>query len=393
MQQAWTQPAPGMTGIRLFDGRQCFAAQWDSIARAAGRVFDAGEFSHAGMTAELEDAVKDYTGARFAVGTGSGTDALMLILRAIGAGPGGEVLVPALAPASTAAAVCHAGATPVFVDVEPRSYAMAPSVARTLVTSRTKAIMPSHPFSRTASLAALREIAAEAGAVLIEDSREAIGTRYAGTHAGLLGTAGALSFSPARTLGALGDAGMVITNDSAVATRCALLRHHGRADTAGRDRGISSSAAVVGINSKMDELQAAVLLATLPRLEDTIARRAELAACYTGHLAGIGEVATPAAIHPQAGTRQVWHAYVIEALQRDELAGHLAQAEIETEVPYPVPLPSQPAFRHLARHGGHPVAEQAARRMLRLPLHPGLSMDDVEYVCRAIGHFYRRGTA
>ncbi len=384
-----------MTQVPFFDGRASFAQRWDDIARQANRVFDFGKFSHAALTSELEEAVKDYTGARFAVGMNSGTDALLVILRAIGVGEGDEVIVPAVATPSSASSVCHAGARPVFVDVQPGAYTIAPDAVRADLTDRSRAIMPVHLFTQMADMPALRTIAREAGVVLIEDSRQAIGMRHAGMHSGLLSTAGALSFSPRKTLGALGDAGMVITDDDNVADRCALLRHHGRTgEAADRASGVSSPAALVGINSKMDELQTAVLLARLPWLDAAIARRGELAACYTEHLAEMAEVTTPVILPWDDPTEQVWHAYVIEAERRDALASHLARAGIETEVPCPVALHLQPCFRYLkGRRGDHPVAEAVAERMLGLPLYPDLSFRDVEYVCHTVEQFYRRSRA
>jgi len=380
-----------MRPTRFFDGRESFAAQWNDIARQVNRVFDHGTFSQGTLTAELEEAIKKYTGACFTIGVNSGTDALTLMLRAIGAGPGDEVVVPALACASSASAVCDVGATPVFADVAPGSYAIAPDAVRSRLTGRTRVIMPVHPFGRMADMATLRTIARDAGAVLVEDSRQAIGLRYAYTHAGLFGTAGALSFAPDKPLGALGDAAMVITGDETVADRCAVLRHHGRT---GGEPGVSSPAVIIGINSKMDELQAAVLLARLPWLGGAIARRAELAARYTSLLAEITHVITPAAGAREDPADRVWHAYVIEAERRDALADRLSRSGIETRVPYPVPLHLQPAFRHLdGRSGDHPVAEATAGRMLALPLHSDLSLSDIERTCRAIRHFYRRNPA
>ena len=243
-------------------------------------------------------------------------------------------------------------------------------------------------------MAQLQTIADEAGIVLVEDGRQAIGMRYKGTHAGLLGIAGALSFSPRRTLGALGDGGMVISNDEAVAQRCTLLRHHGQTDeAANRASEVLKPAALIGVNSKMDEIQAAVLLARLPWLDEAIGRRAELAACYTGQFAGTPGIATPIVVPAGDPTDQVWHAYVIEGRQRDALADHLGQAGIETELPCPVPIHLQPAFGHQGmRRGDCPVAEEAAKRMLGLPLHPDLTVADVEYVCRVIKQFCRRST-
>jgi UDP-2-acetamido-2-deoxy-ribo-hexuluronate aminotransferase len=383
-----------MRRVRLFDGRRSFARRWDDISRQVSRACEAGKFSDAAMTAELEEAIRHYTGARFAVAVNSGTDALFTALRAAGTGPGDEVIVPAIAAASSASAVCHAGARPVVVDVQPGLYTIAPDAVRAHRTGRTKAILPVHPFARMADMAALRTIASETGIAVVEDGRQAIGMRYQGTHAGLLGSAGALSFSPRKTLGALGDGGMVISNDEAIAERCMLLRHHGRTnEAANRASEVSSSAALIGVNSKMDEIQAAVLLARLPWLDEAIGRRTELAARYTGHLASTPGVATPVVVPPGGRIDQVWHAYVIEAQQRDALADHLGQAGIETELPCPVPIHLQPAFRHSGvRRGDCPVAEEAAERMLGLPLHPDLSMADVEYVCHAVELFCRRST-
>jgi UDP-2-acetamido-2-deoxy-ribo-hexuluronate aminotransferase len=381
-----------MRRVRLFDGRQSFARRWDDISCQVSRACQVGKFSDAAMTAELEEAIRRYTGARFAVAVNSGTDALYSALRAVSTGPGDEVIVPAISPASAASAVCQTGARPVIVDVQPDLYTIAPDAVRAHLTGRAKAILPVHPFARMADMAALRTIAEETDIVLVEDSRQAIGMRYQGTHAGLLGSAGALSFSPHKTLGALGDGGMVISNDEAVAERCVLLRHHGRTDeNANRAAEVSSPAALIGVNSKMDEIQAAILLARLPWLDEAIGRRAELAARYTGHLAGTPGISTPVVVPPGGPADQVWHGYVIEARQRDSLADHLGRAGIETALPCPVPVHLQPAFRHLGgRRGDCPVAEEAAERMIGLPLHPDLTMADVDYVCQAVELFGRR---
>lgn len=384
-----------MRRVRLFDGRRSFARRWGDILWQVNRACDIGKFSHGAMTTELEEGIRHYTGAGFAVAVNSGTDALFMALLAVGIGPGDEVIVPAIAAASSASAVCHTGARPVVVDVQPDFYTIAPEAVRARLTSRTKAILPVHPFARMADMAGLRTIADEAGIALVEDGRQAIGMRYHGRHAGLHGRAGALSFSPGRTLGALGDGGMVISNDEAVAERCALLRHHGRADeAANRAAEVSSSAMLIGVNSVMDEIQAAVLLARLPWLDETIGCRAELAARYSRHLDNMPGVAAPVVVPPGDPVDQVWQAYVVEAQQRDALADHLGQAGIETELPCPVPIHLQPAFRLPGvRRGDCPVAEEAAGRMLGLPLHPDLSVADVEYVCRAIELFGRRSAA
>jgi dTDP-4-amino-4,6-dideoxygalactose transaminase len=381
--------------IAFFDGRASFEQEWPELARHINRVFDLGKYSHGALTTELEESIKAYTHARYAIGVNSGTDALELVLRAAGIGEGDEVIVPAFTFFASASSVCRVGATPVFADIEPGSYAIAPESVRTAMSDRTKAIMPVHLFTQMADMSTLREIAEEAHAILIEDSAEAIGMFYGGVHAGLLGKAGVLSFFPTKTLGALGDAGMVITDDPVLADRCAIMRHHGRmGETIGRISGISNAAALSGMNSKMDEIQAAVLLTRLASLGRMISRRADLAAYYTRRLAGIAEVSTPVIVERAAAVNGVWYVYVIEAQRRDALARYLAEEGIETEVYYPVPLHRQPCFAFLnGARGDCPEAERAAERTLALPFYPDLGFDGAEFVCRAIEGFYRQGLA
>jgi dTDP-4-amino-4,6-dideoxygalactose transaminase len=255
--------------------------------------------------------------------------------------------------------------------------------------------MPVHLFAQMADMSALRKIAEETGVMLIEDSAEGIGMYYGGVHAGLLGAGGVLSFFPTKTLGALGDAGMVITDDPLLADRCSIMRHHGRiGETVGRISGISNAATVSGMNSKMDEIQAAVLLTRLVRLADAISRRSELAEFYTQRLAGIAEVRTPVIAARDAPANAVWYVYVIQAEHRDALAGHLARAGIETEVYYPIPLHLQPCFGFLGgAKGDCPEAEKAAKRTLALPFYPDLGLRRAEDVSIAIEEFYSRGAA
>lgn len=362
------------TGFQIpwYDGRVSFRAEWPAIAGQVRRVFDNDKFANGALTVELEEAVRRYTGARHAVGVNSGTDALHLVLRAAGVGEGDEVIVPAFAPASSVAAVRHARATPVFADVAAESLTLAPDAVLAALSTRTRAVLPVHLAARTPDVVALRRIAAEAGVLLLEDSRQAMGKRRHGVHAGLFGAAGALSFAPGNTLGALGDAGMVVTDDAGLAERCVLLRHHGRTgEVAGRASDVSSPAALTGLNSKMDEIQAAVLLARLGSLDRAIARRRAVAARYTEGLAGITGVHLP----PSADD-QVWPAYVVAADRRDALADHLARAGVETQVP--------------ARSWGRPKATTAAGRALALPVHPDLGAGEVDHVCAAIARFYGR---
>nr|WP_260216584.1 DegT/DnrJ/EryC1/StrS family aminotransferase [Streptomyces gossypii] len=354
-------------------------------------MFDSGKFSHGRKVAEWERALAEYTGARHVVAVNSGTDALVLLLRACGIRPGDEVIVPAFSFVATASSVVLAGGTPVFADIDPVSHTLDPRAAEAAVTPRTRALMPVHLFSRPADLTSLGAVARRHGLTLVEDSAEGIGMRWDGVHAGLLGSGGVLSFSPAKTLGALGDAGAVLTDDPEIAAQVSTLRHHGRiGQTVDNIAGISNLSGVSGTNSKMDDLQAAVLLGKLPQLDAAIARRAELARAYTERLRGVeGVLRLPAVVERDVPADPVCCAYVIEADRRDALVGHLTAQGIGTEVYYPTPLHLQPCFAGLGnRLGDFAHAEAAAERTVALPCYPDLSTAAVDRVCDAIRRFY-----
>jgi UDP-2-acetamido-2-deoxy-ribo-hexuluronate aminotransferase len=377
--------------IPFFTQAATFARLWPLIERGLHSVTDNGKYSHGAQVAELERRLAEYTGAAHVVGVNSGTDALILLLRAAGLRPGDRVLVPAFTFVATATSVVHAGGRPQFVDIDPVTYQMSPSAAVDAITARTRAIMPVHLFDRMADMSAFRGLADLHDLILIEDSAEAIGMRCHGHHAGRHGVGGVLSFFPSKTLGALGDAGAVLTDDPEIAATVAALRHHGRPGATLNDfPTIRTGSALVGVNSKMDDVQAAVLLAKLTVLEDNIARRAELAAAYTTRLGGApGIRKLPAAPDHGYGHRDVCYVYVIEVEDRDRLATALADEGIGTEVYYPVPLHLQPCFADLGhRPGDFPHAESACRHTLALPLYPDLDLADVDRVCAAITRFY-----
>jgi dTDP-4-amino-4,6-dideoxygalactose transaminase len=377
--------------IPFFTQAATFHRLWPLIERGLHAVADNGKYSHGAQVAELERRLGHYTGAAHVVGVNSGTDALILLLRASGLRPGDGVLVPAFTFVATATSVVHAGGRPQFVDIDPGTYQMSPAAAGAAVTARTRAVMPVHLFDRMADMSAFRALADLHDLVLLEDSAEAIGMRRHGHHAGRHGVGGVLSFFPSKTLGALGDAGAVLTDDPEIAATVAALRHHGRPGaTLDHFPAIRTGSALVGVNSKMDDVQAAVLLAKLTVLEDDIARRAELAAAYTARLAGVpGVRALPAAPEQGHGHRDVTYVYVVEVEERDRLAAALADQGIGTEVYYPVPLHLQPCFADLGhRPGEFPHAEAACAHTIALPLYPDLDLADLERVCAAITRFY-----
>lgn len=370
--------------VPFFSYATSFSRMWPEIAARLDLILSSDVLTNGPLCRELEAAVRHFTGARHALCVGNGTDALILLLRAAGIGAGDEVIVPSFTFFASASSIAHAGATPVFADIEPESYSLdIGSVARA-ITPRTKAIMAVHLFTQMADMTALRRLADSHGITLIEDSAEGIGMWYGGVHAGLHGLGGVLSFFPTKTLGTFGDAGMVVTNDDSVASTIAELRDHGRRP------GDATVAHRVGTNSKMDEIHAAILLTRLGQLPDEIRQRAVLAHAYDEGLRQLSSVvAIPRIAARQAATNPVFYVYLIETERRDDLNAHLAARGIGTEQYYPMPLHLQPCFAALDyREGVFPNAERACRRTLALPLYPDMGEASVRSVCGAIADFF-----
>jgi dTDP-4-amino-4,6-dideoxygalactose transaminase len=377
--------------VPFFTQSATFETLWPLIGAHLNDVMDRGKYSHGRKVAEFEAALAEWTGARHVVGVNSGTDALVLLLRACGLRPGEEVIVPAFSFIATASAVVLARGRPVFADIDPLSYAIDPQSLAQAVTPRTRMVMPVHLFCQLADMHGVLAVAARHGLTVVEDSAEALGMRWDGIHAGLLGAGGVLSFFPTKTLGAIGDAGAILTDDPQVAQTAAALRHHGRfGRTLDNFALIATATAVSGVNSKMDDIQAAVLTAKLTRVGEDIARRAQLAAAYTEALQAIpGVVRLPTIVARRAATNAVFYVYLIEVERRDQLAGYLADQGVETDTYYPTPLHLQPCFADLGySRGDFPHAEAACDRAIALPLYPDLSLRDVDRVCELIRRFY-----
>jgi dTDP-4-amino-4,6-dideoxygalactose transaminase len=388
------QEAAKADEVPFFTQAHAFEELWPLISRHVGEVMDRGKYSHGRKVSEFEKALATHTGARYVIGVNNGTDALTLLLRAVGLQPGAEVIVPAFSFVASASAVSLARGRPVFADIEPETYCIDPDSAARAVTGQTRAIMPVHLFCQLAAMDRIRDLADDRGLAIVEDSAEAIGMRWDGVHAGLLGAGGVISFFPTKTLGAVGDAGAIVTDDPQVAEQASILRHHGRmGKTIDHIAGISNLSGISGTNSKMDDIQAAVLLAKLSRLDADIAERARLAEAYSERLRDIpGVLRLPAVAARAVPVDAVYYVYLIEVERRDELAAHLTQAGIGTEIYYPCPLHLQPCFADLGyREGDFPNAEAACRRALALPFYPGLSFTQVDRVCDAIRSFMRIG--
>ncbi|GFN32272.1 DegT/DnrJ/EryC1/StrS family aminotransferase [Paenibacillus xylaniclasticus] len=372
--------------VAFYSGARSFERQWPIIEQTLDRILDNGQFTNGPIVKELEEALKIYTGAKHCIAVGNATDALILMLHAAGIGPGDEVIVPCYSFFATASSVAHTGATPVFCDIDPVTYSIDAAAIEEKITERTKAIMPVHLFTQMADMARIREVARKYNLLVLEDSAEGIGMFCEGKHAGLLGDCGVISFFPTKTLGAIGDAGLLLTNDDELAKQLRRLRIHGQ------EEDTPYIYHRIGLNSRMDDVQAAVLSARLSSLQHDIARRAWLASLYDQELAKIPQVTPPSIKQRTDAANPVYYVYLIEAENRDQLVSYLSELGIGTEVYYPIPLHLQPCFAQLGyKTGDMPVAERAARRAVGLPLYPDLMDEQVMEVCRAIRSFYEGG--
>ncbi len=357
-----------MTRIPFFDAGQTYLDLRKEIDAAIRRVLRSGRYVLGEELEAFEMEFAEYCGARHCVGCGNGLDALHLALRAFSIGPGDEVIVPAHTFIATWLAVTFAGATPVPVETQDdASYTIDPERIEAAVTPKTKAIIPVHLYGRPADMDPIRRIAARHGLHVIEDAAQAHGARYHGRRAGSLGDAAAFSFYPGKNLGAFGDGGAVTTNDLELAGKLRALRNYGSSAKYVHER--------IGLNSRLDPLQAAVLRVKLRRLDEWNDRRLALADCYSRCLAGSG-VALPA---KAAGFESVYHLFVIRASKRNALQAGLKEAGIETLVHYPIPPHKQGAYA--AQSGiALPLAERLAAEVLSLPMGPHLPLADAELV-------------
>ncbi len=363
-------------------------AQYRTIQKeiddAVRGVFESGQFIMGPNVKKLEAEIASYVGVNHGVGVASGTDALILALRALDIGPGDEVIVPTYTFFATAEAVLLVGATPVFVDIDPRTYGIRVDQALSRITAKTRAIIPVHLYGHAAGIEELVEGARAKGVRVIEDNAQALGASFNGKKTGSFGDIGCLSFFPSKNLGACGDGGMVLTNDAAIADRVRMLRSHGWKE--------KYRPLVVGMNSRLDEIQAAILRAKLRHLDAWNERRRELAADYAASLSSL-DVVVPV---ESPGFRHVYHVYVLRVPQRDEVEKRLAAEGIGCAVYYPQPLHRLTPCLHLGYgEGSMPVAEAASRETLALPLYPEMTPEHIAAVTSALGRALRetRGTA
>ena len=346
------------------------------LDEAFARVVGSSQFILGDEVTAFESEFARYCGTRHCIGVANGLDALFLSLKAMGVGPGDEVIVPSNTYIATWLAVSYAGARPVPVEPDERTYNIDPRLIEAAITPATRAILPVHLYGQPADMAPISALAKKHGLKVLEDAAQAHGARYQGRRVGNLGDASAFSFYPGKNLGALGDGGAVTTNDDALADRLRVLRNYGSRTKYHNE--------VQGFNSRLDELQAAMLRAKLPLLDDWNARRGQLVAGYFKALEG-APVIVP---HVLEGVDPVWHLFVIRHQQRDALQRSLAQSGIGTVIHYPIAPHLQPAYAELdLKRGALPISELIHDEVISLPLWPQMPSSAVVVVSSAVRAF------
>jgi len=367
-----------MKQITMLDGATQYRQLRDELLEAIDELLASGRWIGGAAITGLEEEIAQRCGCSAGIGVASGTDALLLTLKALGVGPGVDVVVPSFTFFATAGAVVNAGGRPLFADIEPDSFNLDPDSFTRVMSRATRVVIPVDLFGRCADHESIAQIAEERGVVVLEDAAQAIGASRQGYPAGSFGRAAAFSFYPTKNLGACGDAGMVTTNDPELAARVRCLAAHGM------EGGYRHK--FVGTNSRLDALQAAILRVKLGRLDQWQGARRRNALYYTERFTN-----HPALLPPQEPTsgreRRVYHQYVVRILRgsRDRLMEALASAGIDSAVYYPLPLHLQECFRDLGgRVGDCPVAEEASRSCLALPIHPDLDPAALERVAEKV---------
>jgi dTDP-4-amino-4,6-dideoxygalactose transaminase len=362
--------------VVFLDLRETYLEIKEELDQAARRVMDSGWYILGREVQAFEEAFAAFCGVKHCVGVGNGLEALQLTLRAYGVGPGDEVIVPANTYIATWLAVSGAGATVVPVEPVERTFNLDPARVEAAITEKTKAILPVHLYGQTAETEAVCAVARRHGLKVVEDAAQAHGANYRGRRAGALGDAAGWSFYPTKNLGAYGDAGAVTTDDAELAGQLRLLRNYGAREKYYND--------VKGINSRLDEMQAALLGVRLRHLEEWNARRARIAAIYLEGLRD-AEVLLPAVAD---GAEPAWHLFVIRSARRGELQQHLKAQGVQTLIHYPVPPHLQAAYAEMGvAEGAYPISEAIHREVLSLPIGPHLSEDSARRVVDAIKSF------
>lgn len=350
----------------------------DEIDQAIHAVIEKSAFAAGPFVKAFEEKFADRHQAKYCVGVNSGTSALHIAMWALGLGPGDEIIVPTNTFFATAEAVSLCGATPVFVDCEPRYFNIDPRKIENAISKKTKAIIPVHLYGQSAQMDEIQSIAAKNRLIIIEDCAQAHLTEYQGKKVGTFGTCGCFSFYPGKNLGAYGEAGAVLTSDESLYKKMMALRDHGSTQKYYHD--------YVGHNYRMEGIQGAVLEVKLKYLEDWTRKRRQNADLYRKYLRGIKQVEVP---QEMLGGRHVYHLFVVKVERRAELINYLKNEGIATGIHYPVPCHLQKAYANLPVRTPLPISEKLAHDILSLPMYAELSEEEIRYVCEKIKAFYK----
>ncbi len=360
--------------VEFMDVRSHHIALERELDEAIHKVIECSSFSGGHFVEHFEEQFAGLCDCDYAIGLGSGTEALWLTLLALGVGPGDEVITVPMTFLATAEAISFTGGRPIFVDIDPLTYTMDPAKLESAITPKTKAIIPVHLFGQCADMDPILEIARKFGVPVIEDACQAHGAEYNRRLAGSMGVAGCFSFYPGKNLGAFGEAGAVSTNDPELRKRIQILRDHGQ-----RKKYHHSH---IGWNARMDGIQAAVLSVKLPYLQERNAQRRTNARLYNQLLHGYREVITPGEAD---SSKHVYHLYVVRLQERDRILSQLAEQGVICGIHYPIPVHLQEAYRGLGlEEGSFPVAEQCAKEFLSLPMFPELDCEQIERVVESL---------
>ncbi len=364
--------------IPLINPRASYLDCKEEIDAAIARVMESGRYILGQEVAAFEQEFAAYIGVQFGIGVGSGTEALHIALKACGIQPGDEVITVSHTAVATVAAIQLCGARPILIDIDPQTFVIDANRIERAITSRTKVILPVHLYGNVADMQSIRSIADRHGLRIVEDCAQSHGATYGGQKSGALGNLAAFSFYPTKNLGAFGDAGMVVTNDPELSDLVRLLREYGW-----RQRYVSE---IPGLNSRLDELQAAILRVKLKYLDQWNEERRKKAKIYTGMLSPLGIVCPSEGL----GVKHVYHLYVIRTRERDALQAFLKKKGIQTLIHYPVPIHLQKAYKDLGyRHGDLPLTEQCSLEILSLPFFPELKECEIGEVAESIRSFMK----
>jgi dTDP-4-amino-4,6-dideoxygalactose transaminase len=368
--------------VPLLDLKQQNGYLRAEIESALGRVLDSNSFILGGEVAELEKELALYCGTKYAIGCASGSDAILLALMALNIGPGDEVITTPYSFFASVSSITRLGATPVFVDIDPVTYNLDVGQLEAKITSRTKAIEPVHLYGQCAEMPELMAISDRHGIPLVEDAAQAIGAEENGRRAGSIGAMGCFSFYPSKNLGAMGDGGFLTTNDDEIAKKLHALRGHGAENKYYHK--------YVGLNSRLDGFQGAVLRVKLPHLDAWTDKRRANAENYHRLFTDLGVTEELVLPVERTNAKHIYNQYVIRVQRRDELRTFLAEKGIGSDIYYPVPLHLQECFEYLGYfEGDFPESEGAARETLALPIYPELRREQQDYVAESIAEFFK----